>query len=63
MEGETLSYDRGENLVIIKGTVARPCRVDGAQVPKIELNLETGKIKTRLGTRPGSIMPPRREEN
>ena len=62
-EGERLSYDAGEALMSIAGTEARPCVADGTQVPEIEYNLKTGKVKTRLSSRPGSIMSPRREEN
>ena len=62
-EGERLSYDAGEALMSIAGTEARPCVADGTQVPEIEYNLKTGKVKTRLSSRPGSVMPPRREEN
>lgn len=62
-EGENLVYDRPESLMTITGSDAHPCQVDGAQVSEIEYNLETGKVKTRLSSRPGSITPPQREGN
>ena len=47
----------------ITGTEAKPCIANGTQVPEIEYNLKTGKVKTRLSSRPGAVVPSRREEN
>ena len=61
--GETLFLDGGRNLLRFAGTDGRPCSVDGVEVPEIEYNLETGKVKTRLSSRPGSFTPPRKVGN
>ncbi|MBP8605033.1 MAG: hypothetical protein KBI46_04210 [Phycisphaerae bacterium] len=55
--GQTLDYDAqaGGGWLIINGTEANPCRLDGARVPAIRYNLATGQIETSLSTIPGVL--------
>ena len=62
-EGESLSYEAGEGLMSITGTEAKPCIANGTQVPEIEYNLKTGKVKTRLSSRPGTVVQPQKVGN
>ena len=56
--GETLDFDAGTAMMTIKGTEKNPCFADGASVPKIEYNLQSGTINTTLSTTPAFITIP-----
>ena len=59
LEGYALVYDAaGDGWMSITGTDDRNCFVDGAQVPYIHYNLNTGQLETRLSTIPGAISIP-----
>jgi hypothetical protein len=56
--GTRLLYEHGGNLVTVHGDDLLPCKLNGALVDEIELNLETGRLKTEI---PGpSVFPVRR---
>ena len=56
--GDKLFYNAATSLLRIIGSSQFPCRLNGADVPQIEYNLETGEIKTQLTTTPGAITLP-----
>ena len=59
--GDTLFYNVADSLMTISGSEERSCFANGALVPGIEYNLQSGKIKTRLSG-PGAIsLPPRKK--
>ncbi len=48
--GATLFYDHAQNLVTIEGDDVQPCYLNGALVPRIEMNPKTGEIRTQIQT-------------
>jgi hypothetical protein len=46
--GDKLTYDRDRSLVRITGDPVRPCYLNGALVDQIEMNVDTGTLKTQL---------------
>ncbi len=58
--GQRLFY-ASDGWVHIEGTTNNPCIVDGARVPVIDYNLQTGQLKTKLGSTPGAISIPGRK--
>ena len=57
--GDTMFYNVADSLMTISGSEERSCFVNGALVPGIQYNLQTGKIKTRLSG-PGAFSLPSR---
>lgn len=55
LQGDMLSYERTGQWILIEGTDAHPCKVDGVSVPMIQYNPQTGEIKTKLSTSPASL--------
>ncbi len=59
LEGYTLIYDvEADGWLSITGTENRPCMVNGARVPYIHYNLNTGQLETQLSTIPGAVPVP-----
>lgn len=59
LEGYTLAYDAdNDGWLTITGTDSRPCMADGARVPYIHYNLNTGQLETQLSTIPGAVTIP-----
>ncbi len=59
LEGDTLLYDaQREGWLTIEGTENRPCMVNGARVPYIYYNVNTGQLETQLSTIPGAVPLP-----
>jgi hypothetical protein len=46
--------------VHIEGSENRPCFADGARVPVIDYNFQTGKLKFKLSKSPGAISLPQK---
>jgi len=59
--GDKLSYNVDESMMIVTGTEDRPCFANGAQVPRIEYNLVSGRIKTKLSSSPGIFFMPKKK--
>ena len=59
--GDTLFLNAPDSLMTISGSQERSCFANGALVPGIQYNLQTGKIKTKLSTSPGVISLPSRK--
>jgi hypothetical protein len=59
LQGDRLSYEQAGQWIVIEGTDAHPCKVDGVTVPMIQYNPQTGELKTKLSTSPASIPIPR----
>jgi hypothetical protein len=59
--GDKLFYNVADSLMKISGSDQRPAFANGAKVPAIEYNLQTGKIKTKLSG-PGAISFPSRKK-
>ncbi len=53
--GQTLDYNPGENVGWLKitGSESNPAMINGARVPEIYLNVNTGQIETSLSRIPG----------
>lgn len=60
LQGDSLSYERAGEWIVIQGTDARPCKVDGVTVPMIQYNPITAEVKTKLSPSPGSFPIPQR---
>lgn len=59
LEGYSLEYNANrDGWLSITGTDDRPCMADGARVPYIHYNLNTGQLETRLSTIPGAVNIP-----
>jgi len=58
--GDNLFYDAATDLMVVCGLDGRPCFVNGVETEKIEYNLGTGKIKSSISPKPGTISPPRK---
>lgn len=56
--GDKLFFNVADSMMTISGSEERLCYVNGALVPGIQYNLETGKVKTKLSTSPGIISLP-----
>ncbi len=61
--GDELTYDVGESMMVITCAEGRDCLANGALVPRIEYNLESGKIRTKLSPSPGVISMPKRKKS
>ena len=61
--GDELVYDVGESMMVITCTEGRDCLANGSLVPRIEYNLESGRIRTRLSPSPGVISVPKRKKS
>ena len=48
--GAILSYDHAQNLVVVEGDENQDCMLNGALVPWIEMNRETGDVLTKIQT-------------
>ena len=59
--GDELVYDAGESMMVITGTEGRDCLANGSLVPRIEYNLQSLKIRTKLSPSPGVISVPKRK--
>ena len=55
MMGDSMLYTDFDGIMVIRGTENEDCIVDGGRVPHIEYNMKTGKIKSKLSSRPGII--------
>jgi hypothetical protein len=62
LRGDQLLYNVENSLMTITGSQGQQCFVNGALVPRIEYDLQTGKIKTKLSTSPGAISFPSRKK-
>lgn len=60
--GDKLVYDVAKSMMVVTGTENRPCLANGALVPRIEYNLENGRIRTKLSSSPGVISMPRKKK-
>ncbi len=49
-DGATLFYDHAQGLVTVEGDDIQPCKLNGALVPRIEMNPKTGEILTEIQT-------------
>jgi len=49
-DGTTLFYDHAQSLVTVEGDDIQPCYFNGALVDRIEMNLKTGDIRTKIQT-------------
>jgi hypothetical protein len=58
--GQTLRYTGADGWVHIEGSENRPCFADGARVPVIDYNFQTGKLTFKLGKSPGAISLPQK---
>jgi len=56
--GDTLFYDVKKSLMTVAGTGQVPCLLNGALVDRIEYDLETGKAKAVLASKPGTLRRP-----
>jgi hypothetical protein len=55
LTGNSLDYDAATSVMIIRGTEAEPCFLNGARTPGIEYNMATGEIRSQLSISPGAI--------
>jgi hypothetical protein len=55
MMGDSMLYTGADSIMVIKAAKGQDCIVDGVRMPQIEYNLRTGKIKSKLSSRPGII--------
>ena len=60
--GDTLFYDVKKSLMTVAGTGQVPCLLNGALVDRIEYDLETGKAKADLASKPGTLRRPARRK-
>jgi hypothetical protein len=58
LKGETLHYTGSDGWLHIEGSENKPCFVDGAVVPVIDYNFQTGQLKTKLSRTPGATVMP-----
>ncbi len=58
--GDNLFYDAVTNLMVVGGLPDVPCFANGVKTERIEYNLDSGKIKTSISSRPGTISTPRK---
>jgi hypothetical protein len=56
--GDSLLYDAGKSLMTVSGSAEVPCLLNGSLVDGVEYDLETGKVKARLASRPGTLRAP-----
>jgi hypothetical protein len=61
--GDSLFYDAAKSLMTVTGSDQVPCFLNGAPADSIEYNLETGKVKGRLASRPGALRTPPKTKN
>jgi hypothetical protein len=53
MMGDSMHYTGADGIMVIRAAEGEDCIVDGARMPQIEYNMKTGKIKSKLSSRPG----------
>ena len=56
--GDNLFYDAATDLMVVSGLEGHPCLANGVETERIGYNLGTGKIKTSISSKPGTISPP-----
>jgi hypothetical protein len=55
MMGDSMHYDASDGIMVIKSAPGEDCIVDGARMPQVEYNMKTGRIKSELSSRPGTL--------
>ena len=58
--GDNLFYDAATDLMVVSGPEGQPCFANGVETGRIEYDLGTGKIKTSISSKPGTISTPRK---
>ncbi|WP_205847863.1 LPS export ABC transporter periplasmic protein LptC [Anaerohalosphaera lusitana] len=53
--GSELVYDTAEGYMVFDGSEDNPCFANGARVPRVKYDLETGEVDTSISFTPGSI--------
>lgn len=58
--GDNLFYDASTDMMVVSGHDGQPCFANGVETDRIVYNLGTGKWKTSLSSRPGTVSSKRR---
>jgi hypothetical protein len=61
--GDSLFYDAAKSLMTVTGSDQVPCFLNGALADSIEYDLETGRVKGRITSRPGALRIPPKTKN